>query len=314
MLVKKVSSKSEEDSSKEIEEDVKDLMDSILEEEDEEAKKIAGEEEETEEETEEEEEEKTEKEEKEDKKETEEEKAEEEEEEEEKKEETKEEEEEEKEEETEEEEEEEDTESILETSRNYMNEMAKTLLNKKYGEEKAEPPEKKEEKKEKPSEEKPSPLDITLSEDEWEEALRSKDGFEKVMSKFVKASLSKINDLQKDIPKTVNNIATQIITIRSATRDFYRQNPDLVPFKPFVGVVADKILAENPDKDIEDVFGLVEKEVRDKLKLRKEILDKKEEKEEDKKGIKTSIRKKRKVRPRSPVLSKEEKEIAELFE
>lgn len=71
----------------------------------------------------------------------------------------------------------------------------------------------------------------------------------------------------KHLLPAVVNIARQEIQSQQLVSNFYQANPDLVQFKPYVGVTYNEVQAKNPSKSPEEILSLVATEVRNKLKL-----------------------------------------------
>ena len=55
---------------------------------------------------------------------------------------------------------------------------------------------------------------------------------------------------------------------------FYKVNEDLLPYRQFVGFVANELASQNPDWEIDAVFDKTASEVRTRLGIKKKIVDK----------------------------------------
>jgi hypothetical protein len=182
--------------------------------------------------------------------------------------------------ETEEEGEKEEPDEDLTSFRKQLNEMAL----KSIGPDESVAEKKKDEKPaaevvEKKADERPSiPMDkkLELSEEEFDTAISGRKGFndvvlsrvDKVVEERAKAVVeNRITDLIRTLPGSIGDMVRTIVDLRIATHQFYDRNKDLKDFRPFISLVGNEIMAKNPDKSIDEVFVLVEQEVRKRLRL-----------------------------------------------
>jgi hypothetical protein len=111
----------------------------------------------------------------------------------------------------------------------------------------------------------PPPVFQFVKDDaEFDDALRSPENFNKLLTGVMFKS---VESVMRAVPKLVMNLADQQITTRSAIQEFYANNKDLIPSKAYVGMVADELVAKNPDWKLDKLMGELGKEVRGRLKL-----------------------------------------------
>jgi hypothetical protein len=82
----------------------------------------------------------------------------------------------------------------------------------------------------------------------------------------------------RSIPEVVKSSVSRFTAMREAVQDFYRENKDLVPHKKYLGIIANEVATENPDKELKWIFDKAAERTRKALKL----AARKEEKAEDK--------------------------------
>lgn len=120
----------------------------------------------------------------------------------------------------------------------------------------------KEETKEEKKEEAPKPIAFFTEEDLTD-----------MTADKLNAQLNKVYQLaQQDALRaataTVAKTVEEMVNIRMTVSDFYRDNPDLVKYKPIVQVVVAAIQKQHPDWDLNKVIGELGKESRSILGLK----------------------------------------------
>lgn len=106
-----------------------------------------------------------------------------------------------------------------------------------------------------------------LKDDEtFDEVMKSSVNFNALLTSVVNTAVAKTVQL---IPQISNQYIDTQMTTRLAVRDFYMDNPDLLPHKKYVGFVSNELFAKNPDWDLEKNFQETEKEVRTRLKVQR---------------------------------------------
>ncbi len=108
---------------------------------------------------------------------------------------------------------------------------------------------------------------IRITDDEFDSAISSKEGMQKILDKIEAASAERMQQLIRAIPKVIRSVADEVVSTRLAISDFYQANSDLLPFKPLVKFTINKLQSENPDMDLEELLDKAGKEVRKVLKL-----------------------------------------------
>jgi len=112
--------------------------------------------------------------------------------------------------------------------------------------------------------------DAFISEDEFEKVLTDSSALNDVLHRvYERAFKDAVNHVAKQVPVIVNSIVNSQLTLHSMVQEFYTKNPDLLPYRKFVGWVANQLQAQHPDWELQKLFGEVEKEVRKALKLTK---------------------------------------------
>lgn len=87
------------------------------------------------------------------------------------------------------------------------------------------------------------------------------------------ARLSAYEEMVRNTPKLVTTLVEGKITLDKAVDGFYEENEDLAPIKDYVGSVANMVVSENPDWAIDKVLEETEKRVRKNLDLEKKAKD-----------------------------------------
>jgi hypothetical protein len=106
-----------------------------------------------------------------------------------------------------------------------------------------------------------------VTADDYEEALGSAAGFQKVMEKVhTSATMSVLTRL----PDIVTSLVSEQVTIQNMVSDFYKVNNDLLPYRNFVGFVTNELSGKHPDWDYRKLFEEVETETRSRLNIMKQ--------------------------------------------
>lgn len=132
---------------------------------------------------------------------------------------------------------------------------------------------------------KTQPPAFNVSKDEFDKAMESEAGFQEVLQSKVSQVAStvvegRLTEILRSIPKVINDAVDERVTIQLAASDFYRDNPDLTPFKSVVSLVATDVFGKNPGIEYDKGFEKVGEEVRIKLKMAKGAVKTATEKEE----------------------------------
>lgn len=113
-----------------------------------------------------------------------------------------------------------------------------------------------------------------LSDEEFDKITGSKDEFANFLSKFGNNIIAKSKETTiKDIPDIVSKSFDRQSKMKSARDNFYQENPDLKKYSDYVGYMTNKLQSENPDKGIEELLSMTEKEVRKNLSLNKTAVE-----------------------------------------
>lgn len=140
-------------------------------------------------------------------------------------------------------------------------------------------------KKEEPkAEEKKEPdkkgFSFNISDEKFESIVASKESFEGFMTEFGQSIISAMPKSEAQVQQQSGDIDSLVATqveLHNLRRDFFTDNPDLVPFASYVGQVADNLQESGKQyNSYSELFTDVEKEVRKNLKLKKQVKIKEE--------------------------------------
>lgn len=142
----------------------------------------------------------------------------------------------------------------------------KKLLNKALGEDKEEP-------------KAPEPIVLefmnnkNFSDDQFDKAVSTKESFINTLNEFGNKVRTQTTDaIMNDIPRIVTNIVTFQVRLNELNRDLYKDNPELVPVKKFVGSLADELIKKKGINDLDDYESMLKelpKIVRKQLNIKK---------------------------------------------
>lgn len=130
-----------------------------------------------------------------------------------------------------------------------------------------------------------------VADDDLENVLSSADSLNKLLNKV--ANVAALEGEQRgykraimDTPNIVSKIAGEQMTARDAARDFLDVNPDLLPVRSFLGLIANELQAQHPEWDVKTLFEKSGEETRKRLQLSKDVEDvDKEQRSEDKSSL-----------------------------
>lgn len=101
-----------------------------------------------------------------------------------------------------------------------------------------------------------------------EDISENKEEMNKLLNKiYQEAAKTKGKDRTPDIMAAIPNIITAVTTLQKATETFYKDNPDLEPFKKVVGITFEELVEKNPGKNYDELINDVAPLVRQKLEL-----------------------------------------------
>jgi len=172
--------------------------------------------------------------------------------------------------------------------------------------------------KEKPSEPPPPPPEEppTLVEQDFlgeldlDEVLNDKTQFNKLLNQvYSKGILDAKKTVGEGILRSIPDIVKTNITVLSELKDmsekFYKENPDLTPFKKVVAAVFEEVASKNPDKKYTELLSAVGTEARKRLELHKQAVAKQGPRLPTKKGSPP-------VKPSKPNASPLQDELAQM--
>lgn len=120
------------------------------------------------------------------------------------------------------------------------------------------------------------PIVFFQNEDEVNKALESAGGFNAFLNKFAQVIEEKMTEkivaqaverTARMVPEVSANVASQQISVLSTVKAWYDENPDLLPFKEFCGVIVKQVAEKDPSITMEKALQETEKEVRSRLRL-----------------------------------------------
>ena len=126
-----------------------------------------------------------------------------------------------------------------------------------------------EEKKQEAPKQVPNPQGVRqfITKENYEEVMRDPSKLNNVLSSVYNTA---VESTIVNIPKLVQKLINQQTTLNAKVDDFYKQHNDLVPYRKFIGFVANELSSNNPNWSLDELFDNVEKETRKRLSLNKE--------------------------------------------
>lgn len=106
--------------------------------------------------------------------------------------------------------------------------------------------------------------DFNLTQEEYEQAINSPEGFAKVMGKIQKDARMAV---LREIPGVVERQVNEQLGLKMAVQGFYDANKDLVPYRAVVGLKVKELEMTHPEWTYSDIFKVLGKEVRDYLRI-----------------------------------------------
>lgn len=130
-------------------------------------------------------------------------------------------------------------------------------------------PEQKEgEKVEEKKEEQAAPiLPFIRDEQVFDEVFKSHQNFNALLTAVVNTAREQA---LRSIPMITQQLVERQMTLKMVTAEFFDHNKDLLPYRKFLGIVANEIEAAHPDYTIDQVLAETEKEGRKRLRLMKD--------------------------------------------
>jgi len=113
-------------------------------------------------------------------------------------------------------------------------------------------------------------IDVTVDEDTYDKILESPESF----TNWAKEFASKIADktleaVYQNVPELIRKYADETVTVRTYAQQFYRDNPDLEPYKADVARIANVIAQAEPNLPYDEFFKKVADYARYSLSLYK---------------------------------------------
>lgn len=118
------------------------------------------------------------------------------------------------------------------------------------------------------------PQDIAFFKDEAEvdAALKDAGSFNKFLNNFLRQvepiiTQRAVSQALQAVPEVSMRVSTDQINMMSTIQAWYSQNPDLLPFREFCGVIAKEVAAKDPSMSMVKALEETEKEVRSRLRI-----------------------------------------------
>ena len=102
--------------------------------------------------------------------------------------------------------------------------------------------------------------------DAFQEFIQDPEKFSSYVQGVVKQAKEEAkNEILKTIPSELKKVVKEEISFDRAANEFWIENPDLIPARPFLAARASLIAAQSPDLTYNEVFKKAGKEVRESL-------------------------------------------------
>ena len=136
---------------------------------------------------------------------------------------------------------------------------------------------------------------LTLEEQDFigdldlDEVVRDKEAFNKLLNTIYTKGIGESRKLTSEkvllaIPDIVKHNITLLTALKETSEQFYKDNPDLAPFKKVVATVFEEVAAENPGKNFRELITNVGVEARKRLDLHKKAVEPIDDKNKNKDG------------------------------
>lgn len=102
------------------------------------------------------------------------------------------------------------------------------------------------------------------SEEELDALLRTPDGLNKALRKVYQQARE---DIMRDIDPQIRRVVSHEVGASSQAQLFFQENPDLIPYKKFVGYLASQLETQHPEWDDATLLENLAKESRTQLAL-----------------------------------------------
>jgi len=113
-------------------------------------------------------------------------------------------------------------------------------------------------------------IEFIKSDDELEEIVSSHEKFNQFLTKLV---YKVKEDAVRELPDTAAQLVESRMQAARMVEGFYKDNPDLLPFRRYVGVEASRIQQEHPEWGLEKILKETESVVRKNLRLEKKAAE-----------------------------------------
>ena len=112
----------------------------------------------------------------------------------------------------------------------------------------------------------PSGVRKFITKENYAEVMKDPAKFNGVLSQVYNTA---VENTIVNVPRMVQKLINQQTTLNAKVDDFYKKHNDLVPYRKFIGFVANELSSKNPTWGLDELFDNVEKETRKRLSLNK---------------------------------------------
>tara|TARA_Y100000593_G_scaffold4160_1_gene8229 strand:- start:2010 stop:2978 length:969 start_codon:yes stop_codon:yes gene_type:complete len=105
-----------------------------------------------------------------------------------------------------------------------------------------------------------------VTKENMQEILRDPNKFNQVLGSVYNSA---VENTIVNVPQLVQRLIKQQTTLNAKVEDFYKRHEDLIPYRKFIGYVANELSSQNPSWGLDELFDNVEKETRKRLSLNK---------------------------------------------
>lgn len=117
-----------------------------------------------------------------------------------------------------------------------------------------------------------------VTEEEFDEIIQDRNKLNEVLNKVAFQSAKAAREaVLRQVPEVVSKTTNRQMSVRQAVQNFYQENPDLQEYGSYVGHIANRIKAENPDLGMNDILSKAGQEARSKLNIQKKAKEQEEE-------------------------------------
>jgi DNA mismatch repair ATPase MutL len=107
-------------------------------------------------------------------------------------------------------------------------------------------------------------LPFIQNEEIFDEVFKNHQNFNALLTAVVNTAREQA---LRALPQVAMRLVDQQLTLKMAAQEFFSHNEDLLPYRQFLGTVANEIESQHPDYTVQQIFEETEKEGRKRLRL-----------------------------------------------